>query len=81
MTGRDVLVELRVSPQRCRELARLAKLEAEDRRRGLPREVALGFMTMSEADEAIQRMDDIADILDWLADREIEIAEDGEPGW
>ena len=64
-----------------RQLAKLASLEAEDRRRELPHDVAGGSMTMAEADDAIEAMETIADILDWLADREIELAEDGEPGW
>jgi len=61
-----------------RRLSRLAALEAEDRRRKLPQYIAAGAMTMAEADDAIQAMADIADILNWLADRELELAEDGE---
>jgi hypothetical protein len=72
-----------------RHLANLARLEAEDRRRELPHDVASGSMTMAEADDAIEAMQEIADTLDWLADLAIEarrhamteMEENGEPGW
>jgi hypothetical protein len=58
-----------------RRLANLARLEAEDRRRELPQDIATGGMTMAEADDAIEAMQDIADILDWLADEESELTD------
>lgn len=73
----------KASTRRFRQLAAFARLEAEDRRRELPRDVAMGGITMAEADAAIEAMEEIADILDWVADRkiEIELIDDGEPGW
>jgi hypothetical protein len=58
-----------------RRLANFARLEAEDRRRELPHDVGSGAMTMAEADDAIEAMQDIADILDWLADEESELTD------
>jgi DnaJ-domain-containing protein 1 len=63
-----------------RHLANLARLEAEDRRRELPHDIASGWMTMADAEDAIEAMQEIADILDWLADREIELTEEDKFG-
>ena len=59
-----------------RWLADVAKREASLRRSCLPYDVGHRGMTMAAADDAIEAMQDIADILDWLADREIDIAGD-----
>jgi hypothetical protein len=80
-----------------RRLAVCAWREANRRSFALPQDVGRGLITMAEADDEIAMMRDIADILDWLADREIEakaeyeaiarhllglkLTDDGEPGW
>jgi hypothetical protein len=68
---------------RYRHLAKVATAEVENRKRLYSGLVGAGKMTMAKADYEIEAMEEIADILHWLADEQIEaeLDEDGEPGW